>query len=101
MKRILLVCSAGMSTSILVNKMLKAAEEQGIEVKIEAHANNALSQHAGNWDVCMVGPQIRFAIDSVQKALDIPTEVIDMRVYGLADGAAALKRALEMIEESK
>ena len=36
MKKILLVCSAGMSTSLLVNKMKNAAKEMDVEVEIEA-----------------------------------------------------------------
>ena len=32
MKKILLVCSAGMSTSLLVTKMRNSAKEKGIEV---------------------------------------------------------------------
>ncbi|TOG57475.1 PTS sugar transporter subunit IIB, partial [Vibrio parahaemolyticus] len=34
MKKILLCCSAGMSTSMLVKKMEQAAEIKGIECKI-------------------------------------------------------------------
>lgn len=34
MKNILLVCNAGMSTSMLVQKMQTAAKEQGLEVGI-------------------------------------------------------------------
>lgn len=36
MKEILLVCAAGMSTSLLVNKMKAHADEVGVEVSIEA-----------------------------------------------------------------
>ena len=36
MKKILLVCSAGMSTSLLVNKMKSAAQDMNVEVEIEA-----------------------------------------------------------------
>ena len=45
MKRIMLVCAAGMSTSLLVTKMEKAAADQGLESDIfavlasEAEAN--------------------------------------------------------------
>ena len=35
MKTILLVCSAGMSTSLLVTKMEAAAKDAGVECKIE------------------------------------------------------------------
>lgn len=37
MKKILLVCNAGMSTSMLVAKMKKAAEMKKVEVSIEAN----------------------------------------------------------------
>ncbi|HCW54811.1 MAG TPA: PTS sugar transporter subunit IIB, partial [Clostridium sp.] len=36
MKKILLVCSAGMSTSLLVTKMREAAAAKGEEVQIDA-----------------------------------------------------------------
>ena len=36
MKNILLVCNAGMSTSMLVKKMQSSAEERSIEAHIEA-----------------------------------------------------------------
>ena len=36
MKRIMLVCAAGMSTSLLVTKMQAAAEAEGLEAEIFA-----------------------------------------------------------------
>ncbi|MEF1308445.1 PTS sugar transporter subunit IIB, partial [Vibrio owensii] len=44
MKKILLCCSAGMSTSMLVKKMEQAAEKQGIECKIDALSVNAFDE---------------------------------------------------------
>lgn len=98
MKRIILVCSAGMSTSILVEKMKTEAANRGLEVNIIAKANAGLESERGNWDCCLVGPQIRFAQAQVADALQIPTEVIDMRTYGMGDGAAALDQALALIK---
>lgn len=99
MKEILLVCSAGMSTSILVAKMQKAAEARGIEVNIQAQANSDISRFTGKIDVCLVGPQIKYAIKSVESNLPgIPVEAIDMRVYGLGDGDKALDQALGLIK---
>lgn len=47
-KTIMLVCNAGMSTSMLVTKMQKAAETQGLDVEIfataAADATNQLEQ---------------------------------------------------------
>ncbi len=98
MKKILLVCNAGMSTSLLVTRMQKVADEKGMDVKIEAHASTNVDKQKGKWDVCLIGPQIKYAFDTISKALEIPTAVIDMRVYGLADGEKALAQALELIE---
>lgn len=36
MKRILLICDLGMSTSLVVKRMKQAAEAQGLPVEIEA-----------------------------------------------------------------
>ena len=36
MKKILLCCAAGMSTSLLVNKMKAVADERGLEIEIWA-----------------------------------------------------------------
>ncbi len=100
MKKIMLCCSAGMSTSLLVSKMQKVAEEKGIEVEIFAEANTDIARFAGKVDVCLVGPQIKFALPGIKEALpEIPVEAIDMRVYGMADGEAALTKALELMGE--
>lgn len=100
MNKIILVCSAGMSTSILVTKMEKSAAEQGIEATIEAHSSANLDNEVGKWDVCLVGPQLRYAVEDVKNKLGVPTEVIDMRVYGTANGEKALEHALSLIEKN-
>lgn len=98
MKKILLVCSAGMSTSLLVNKMRAAAAERNIEALIEAHGFSDVSRFNGKYDCCLVGPQIRYAKAQIERDLsDMPVDVIDMRVYGMADGNGALNQALTLI----
>lgn len=100
MKKILLVCSAGMSTSLLVNKMKKVAEEKGIECLIEAHGFSDVKRYDGEYDVCLVGPQIKYAAPQITKDLpSMPVAVIDMRVYGMADGDKALQQALDLMGE--
>ncbi|EMK6963121.1 PTS sugar transporter subunit IIB, partial [Vibrio cholerae] len=62
MKKILLCCSAGMSTSMLVKKMQQAAESKGIECKIDALSVNAFEEAIQEYDVCLLGPQVRFQL---------------------------------------
>ena len=98
MKKILLVCSAGMSTSIVVKKMEAAAKAQGIEAKIWAVGDALAKDNVGEEDVVMLGPQVKFLLDKIKGiAGDTPVAVIEMRDYGLMNGEAILKKALEII----
>jgi PTS system cellobiose-specific IIB component len=99
MKKILLVCAAGMSTSLLVNKMLDAAKEKGVEVEITALPVSEASKLVDQVDMVLLGPQVRFQkpqVDALVKGR-IPVEVIDMRLYGTMNGKAVLENALTKI----
>lgn len=100
MKKILLVCSAGMSTSLLVTKMNKAAKEMGIEVEIEALPVSECSTKIDEVDIVLLGPQVRFQKPVVEKLANgrIPVEVIDMKSYGIMDGKSILQSSLEKIK---
>ena len=98
--KIYLFCSAGMSTSLLVTKMQKAAEEQGINCYIEAFAESKATALGPDADVVLLGPQIRFRLKAVQEALPTkPVMVINMQDYGMVNGAGVLKAALDLYEE--
>ena len=99
MKKILLVCSAGMSTSLLVNKMKSAAQDMNVEVEIEALPVSECSTKINEVDIVLLGPQVRFQKGTVEKLVKgrIPVEVMDMRLYGMMDGKAILEDALQKI----
>ena len=52
---ILLVCSAGMSTSLLVTRMLDYAKEKQINVHIEAHPVGEVESYGQDADVILLG----------------------------------------------
>ena len=100
MKNILLACSAGMSTSLLVTKMEEVAKSKGIEVTIWAVSQDKAPKEMEKADVLLIGPQMRFMkkkFSKVAEEVGIPLEVIDSMAYGRLDGAAILNRALELI----
>lgn len=101
MKNILLVCNAGMSTSMLVQKMQTAAKEMGVEVKIEAKSVTEAANEVDNVDVLLLGPQVGYQKAEMEKLTDgrIPVEVIDMRDYGMMNGKKVLQFALNLIGE--
>lgn len=100
MKNILLACSAGMSTSLLVRKMKEVAESKGIEVNIWAVSQDKALKEIEKADVLLIGPQMRFLknkFSKITEEIGIPLEVIDTMAYGRLDGEAVLNRALELI----
>lgn len=99
MKKILLVCAAGMSTSLLVNKMKESAIEKGIEIDIEALPISECSAVIDSVDIVLLGPQVRFQKPQVDDLVAgrVPVEVIDMRLYGTMNGKAILEGALAKI----
>lgn len=100
MKNILLVCNAGMSTSMVVVKMKEAAKAQGLDVAIEAKSLSEAKKNLGDVDVILLGPQIRYELNNVKAiAGSIPVAAIDMRLYGLMDGKSILAQAYKLMGE--
>ncbi|WP_313585079.1 PTS sugar transporter subunit IIB [Lacrimispora sp.] len=98
MRNIVLFCSAGMSTSLLVNKMRAAAAEINYDCKINAYALASSKVKGKDADIILLGPQIRFSKTKVER--DCPgklIECIDMQLYGTMNGAeviAQVRKAL-------
>ncbi|WP_055669194.1 PTS sugar transporter subunit IIB [Desnuesiella massiliensis] len=100
MIRVLLICSAGMSTSMLVAKMRQAAEKQGIEAEINAVGESQLSNYVDKIDALLLGPQVRFLHNKIKTSLEpkgIPVEVINNMDYGTMNGEKVLKQAIDMV----
>ena len=97
MINILLCCSAGMSTSLIVTRMSQAAEAKGLETKIWAVAADSVGPEIEKADVILLGPQIKFLKEGIEaEAGSKPLGVIPMRDYGMLNGEAILNYALEL-----
>jgi PTS system cellobiose-specific IIB component len=96
---ILLVCSAGMSTSLLVTKMEASAKAQGIDCKIWAVGHSEVNENIDQADVLLLGPQVRYLLPKLKTVGDskgIPVDSINPVNYGLCNGEAVLKQAYEL-----
>jgi len=93
--RIMLACCAGMSTSLVVAKMQEAAKNQGKEYKIWAVDQGQIEEELGNFDVLLLGPQVRHILRRVSKLVGdkAPIAIIESISYGRCDGEAVLKQA--------
>lgn len=99
MKKIKLFCAAGMSTSMLVNKMKEAAKEQSIEVEINAHTVETLKDEVKDCDVVLLGPQVSYLLEDSKKIAsqyNVPVAVIPMMDYGMMNGKKVLEFALNL-----
>lgn len=101
---IVLCCSAGMSTSLVVEKMKDSAKEKGVEANIKAIPIANVEELAGeeDIDILLLGPQVRFKIDEFRKEFsgkDTVVDVIDMLDYGMLNGSKILDDAINSISK--
>ncbi|MBA3113253.1 PTS sugar transporter subunit IIB [Salmonella enterica] len=103
MKNILLVCAAGMSTSMLVKRMIEHATAINAEVNIKAlgiaEAKGKIKNNEA--DVVLLGPQVRFQKAEIEAIAQgkIPVAVIDMKDYGAMNGKSVLEFAFKLLDE--
>lgn len=98
--KILLLCSAGMSTSLLVGRMNQVAKEENICAEIWACGDSESYAEIQKADVILIGPQMRFLQKKTQAiAGNHPVCVIDMMTYGRMDGKQAMRLAIDALKE--
>ena len=97
--KIKLFCAAGMSTSLLVEKMKKAAEARGLEAEIAAYPEGTIDKETDDCDVALLGPQVRFLLSKAKEICEpkgVPVDVIPMQDYGLMNGEKVLDLAISL-----
>ena len=102
MENIVLVCTAGMSTSILVSKMKKIADENDINIKIEALAQSELKNYSQKIDLILLGPQVKYLLNNLERDYqdsDVKFDIIDSVQYGTLNGKAVLNQALNILDK--
>lgn len=105
-KIIMLVCAAGMSTSLLVSKMKKAAEGSGKDYEIFAKSTADIDEQLASQnkpDIILLGPQVSYMKGDVKKKTDaagVPMSVISMQDYGLMNGEKVLAAAEKIMNEA-
>ncbi|MBL1226152.1 PTS sugar transporter subunit IIB [Enterococcus sp. BWR-S5] len=83
MKKIMLVCNAGMSTGILAKKIEAASENT---VKVSAYSESEYKDYLSDVDLVLIGPQIRFLLPQIEEAVSVPVQAISPVKYGMMDG---------------
>lgn len=95
MKKIMLVCNAGMSTGILAKKIEAAANRT---LQVNAYSESEYKDFLTDVDLILVGPQIRFLMPQIKKTTSVPVHAISPVKYGMMDGKAVFEDIQKLIE---
>ena len=101
---ITLVCNLGMSTSILVDKLVKYAKEKGIDADVEARAFQRIEDRIHDTDILLIGPQVRFMAKQFEEKYsnEVPViMVMDMSDYALTRADKIFDRAYEEYQKKQ
>ncbi len=97
--KIILACAAGMSTSMLVERMKESADQKGMELQIDAVPISSLSSHTEGTDIILLGPQVSYMEEKVASDNpSIPVKVIEMMDYGMMNGEKVLADTLSQLD---
>ncbi len=97
--KILLICSAGVSTNALVMKMQETAKLIGFNAKIWAAPVSQLNDFIKDINIILLSPQIRYLLKDIKKlaqAYNITVDTIHPLHFGKANGEAVIKQILEL-----
>lgn len=106
MKKVYLFCAAGMSTSMLAQKMQDSANSYKLPIEVSAHPHNQLVEivKRDNPDCILLGPQVKYLLaetKSLVAEFNKPVDVISAQDYGVMDGEKVLKQAVKLIKTHK
>lgn len=99
MLQVLIVCSWGMSTSLLVESMLTAAQASRIDLAVEALSAGEYACKVEECDVILIAPQIRHLRKSIEKLAASegkPVAMIEPFHYATMDGEAVLRQVINL-----
>lgn len=95
--KILLVCAAGLSTSILMRKVEDYAKNNGIDLEIDAIGMGEYQRVCAGYDVILLGPQVSYQKAAIASGSGKPTEVIPPQDYGMGNAANVVKLAQSLL----
>jgi PTS system cellobiose-specific IIB component len=98
--RVLIVCSWGMSTSLLIEGMLAAAAQKGLALTVEALSAGEFAARVDECDVVLIAPQIRHLRKSIEKLAQSaakPVGLIEPFYFATMNGAAVLEQVLRLL----
>lgn len=102
-KTILLICTAGITTGLLVKNMQMSADEKGLKVHIYSAPAIIAEQIIQNQglDALLIGPQSQYEVARLKDFLmvkGVPYKLITKEHYETLNGEAVLQEALGLLK---
>ena len=103
--KVVLVCAAGMSSSLLEEKIRQAAAAAGREMELKAVDATRMSlwnYQQDTMDVILIAPQVRFNKRSIiqqSEPFGVIVQDIDTVAYGMVDGETIFSQVLEALKD--
>lgn len=99
--KILIVCSGGMSSAIVVKAIEKEAVKTGLTVTVKSVGSGEFAEKVKNgWDIALVAPQVRHRLAFFQEAAveaNVPVTVIPPQGYNPLGGAIILAEVKKVV----
>lgn len=102
--KILLCCGAGASTSLVAQIMMDSLPvNEKANYEIKAITYDLFLDQYKNYDVVLLGPQIRYkkkALENEASADNIPVDVINSMDYAMQNGANIIEHAKQLYKKA-
>ena len=99
-RRILLCCTAGLTTTMFANKLAEAAKTLSLDYSFEALPLAQAQEQGGDYDVVLLAPQVAYQRSEVAAAFpEAVVVVIPAKVFAAYDAGAALKMVMHLLSD--
>jgi len=105
-KTILLICTSGITSGLLVKNIQGAIDKRGLAIHVYSAPAIMAEQIIQNekLDALMIGPQSKYEVNRLKDYLNykaIPYKLISKESYEILDGEAVLEDALQLIDRQE
>lgn len=96
--KVMLVCGAGVSTSILMKKMLDYAGQNNIDLEVKAYGFDEAVDYYDQYECVLVGPQISYRLNEIKSICSKPCAAINSIDYGMGNAGNVIKSAQDLLK---
>lgn len=82
MKKVVLMCAGGMSSSVLANKLKDAVKDRNLNLSVDFHATMDWDVESVDADIILLAPQVSYQLEELKRKFSCPIISIKPLEYG-------------------